>query len=142
MDIKTVAGCIPGVEEVREIDSENFFGVQRIKVGPISLRFEGRMTITERDKIAGRAAMRLEGADSRAEGRVRATIAMSVKELSTEASELRVTTDASVMGRLGEFGQPVMQKKANAMMSEFARNLGARLQTDSDASRHREAEGR
>ena len=38
-------------------------------------------------------------------------------------TELVIDTDASIMGRLGEFGQSVMKKKADGMMQEFASNL-------------------
>lgn len=127
MDIKAVGSCIPGVEEVREIDADNYVAVQRIKVGPISLRFEGKMTITERDREAGRAAMTMAGVDKGAGGAVKATITMSIKALGPNESQLIVNTDAQVLGKLGEYGQPVMRKKADSIMSEFAQNLGRRL---------------
>ena len=34
---------------------------------------------------------------------------------------------ATCVGRIGEFGQPVIKKKADALLEEFARNLGAAL---------------
>ena len=131
MDVKAVGTCIPGVEEVREIDADNYIGVQKIKVGPIALRFEGKMTITDRDKEAGRATMKVVGADRGAGGTVNATIIMSITGLGPNESDLTVVTNADVMGKLGEFGQPVIRKKADAMMSEFTQNLGRRM-TSSD----------
>ncbi len=127
MDVKAVGTCIPGVEEVREIDADHYIGVQKIKVGPIALRFEGKMTITDRDKEAWRATMKVVGADRGAGGAVNATIIMSITGLSPNESELTVVTNADVMGKLGEFGQPVMRKKADAMMSEFTQSLGRRM---------------
>jgi carbon monoxide dehydrogenase subunit G len=32
-----------------------------------------------------------------------------------------------VLGKIGEFGQPVMRKKADAMLQEFARQISERL---------------
>jgi carbon monoxide dehydrogenase subunit G len=127
MDIKSVAACIPGVEELREIDSDTYLGAQRIKVGPISLHFTGKMTIIERDRDIWRAAMKAEGADKGAGGAVKATITMSLKQLAVDQTELVVDTDANVMGRLGEFGQPIMRKKADQMMKDFAENLSKRV---------------
>ena len=38
-------------------------------------------------------------------------------------TQLKLDTDATVMGRIGEFGQPIIKKKAEQMMNEFAKNL-------------------
>lgn len=127
MDIKAVGACIPGVEEVREVDPDNYIGVQKIRVGPIGLKFEGKMNVAERDKQNWRAVMKAEGADKRAGGAVKATITMSLTELGPNETELLVDTDANVMGKLGEFGQPIMRKKADQMMNEFAQNVGKRV---------------
>jgi carbon monoxide dehydrogenase subunit G len=35
-------------------------------------------------------------------------------------STLAMTTDANVMGRIGDFGQPVIRKKADQMLKEAA----------------------
>jgi carbon monoxide dehydrogenase subunit G len=48
---------------------------------------------------------------------------MRLSELDPNQTELIVTTEAQVMGKLGEFGQPVMRKKADSMMQEFSRNI-------------------
>lgn len=127
MDVGTVSACFPGVESVRQVDPEHFFVVQRVQVGPIRLRFEGNVTVTERDHAAGRGTMRIEGSDKATQGFVKATVAVVVSRRGPDTSELCVTAEAAVMGKLGEFGQPVMQRKADAMISEFAKNLGRRV---------------
>jgi carbon monoxide dehydrogenase subunit G len=40
-------------------------------------------------------------------------------------SDLAIHTDANVMGKLGEFGQSVIRKKADQIVQEFATNLSA-----------------
>ena len=42
-------------------------------------------------------------------------------------SELVVTTDAQILGKIGEFGQPVVKRKADQTMTEFVANLGRAL---------------
>ncbi len=127
MDIKSVSECVPGVENVREVDPDHYQATMRLKVGPIALRFEGKMSIVERDREQKRAVMQAEGSDRGAGGMVKATIHMTLQEQSPEKTELLVKTDASVMGKLGEFGQPVMRKKADSIMQEFARNISQRV---------------
>jgi hypothetical protein len=38
-----------------------------------------------------------------------------------------VHTDAAVLGKLGEFGQAVMRKKADQVMKQFGDNMAAKL---------------
>jgi carbon monoxide dehydrogenase subunit G len=40
-------------------------------------------------------------------------------------TDVEIRTDANVMGKLGEFGQSVIRKKADQIVQEFANNLSA-----------------
>jgi hypothetical protein len=42
-------------------------------------------------------------------------------------TDLAIHTEASILGKLGQFGQAVMKKKADQIVAEFARNMAARL---------------
>jgi carbon monoxide dehydrogenase subunit G len=132
MDIPRVAICIPGVEDVQELDADQYTGTMGLKVGPIKLRFRGRIRITERDFVNNRATMLAEGADQEASGWIKATISLSLKQSASGQTEMIVGTEATVMGRLGEFGQPIMKKKAQAIMTEFVKNLAGVLQPPGD----------
>ena len=127
MDVKKVGECVPGVEQVQELDPDNYQATMKMRVGPIALRFDGRMSVVERDHDNWRAVMRAEGADKGVGGQVRANIVMTLEEASPTSTELLVNTDANVMGKLGEFGQPVMRKKADSMMQQFAENISRRV---------------
>ena len=39
----------------------------------------------------------------------------------------QIDTDLAVLGKIGEFGQPVIKKKADGLLEEFARNLVSAL---------------
>jgi carbon monoxide dehydrogenase subunit G len=43
-------------------------------------------------------------------------------------------TDAQIMGRIGEFGQPLIRKKADQMVGEFAENLKKAILAQSSGS--------
>ena len=127
MDIKSVSACVPGVEDLRELDADHYQALMKMKVGPIALKFDGKMRIVERDREQWKATMRAEGADKGVGGAVTANIVMTLLERAPDSTELVVTTDANVLGKLGEFGQPVMRKKADTIMQEFARNISQRV---------------
>ena len=46
-----------------------------------------------------------------------------LKSSSPTETELDIETDTTFMGRLGELGQPVIRRKAQSTIEEFARNL-------------------
>ncbi|HEX3244396.1 MAG TPA: SRPBCC family protein [Chloroflexota bacterium] len=123
MDVPRVAKCVPGVESVEALGDDKYRGTLKVSVGPIKLALQGDISITDSNQDAGKAAMRADAADKRVGGAVKATMDMQVDEASADTSNLTIVTDAQVMGRIGEFGQPIIRKKADQIMQEFARNL-------------------
>jgi carbon monoxide dehydrogenase subunit G len=127
MDMQNIAACLPGVEDVRQIDEETYDGMVRIKMGPIALALQGTLYVEAKDRGQWHGAMRAEAKDRKLGGGLRARLGMHLLEKGAAETEMRVTLEANVLGKIGEFGQPVMRKKADAMLQEFARQIGERL---------------
>jgi carbon monoxide dehydrogenase subunit G len=125
MDVPKVATCAPGVDTVEDLGDNKYRGTIKVAVGPIRLNLAGDVSITERDDVAHKASMRADAADKRAGGAVKAILGMSLTQTpgNANSTELLMETDAQVMGRIGEFGQPIIRKKAEQTMNEFAKNL-------------------
>ncbi len=128
IDVPTVSGCVPGVESVERVDEDTFGGTMKVKVGPISLTLQGRITVVERDRDRWQARMDVKAADKRIAGSVGAKMTMRLEPRDDQQTDLAIHTDAAIMGKLGEFGQAVMRKKADQIIAEFARNLSAQMQ--------------
>ena len=126
MDVPRVGQCIPGVEKIEPVDDGGYRGVLKVHVGPIRLTLEGAIAIEERDRDAWRASMKAEANDRRAGGGIRARMTMQLAP-APGGTELAVETDLSVLGKIGEFGQPIIKKKADGLMQQFATNLQAAL---------------
>ncbi|HEY3062513.1 MAG TPA: SRPBCC family protein [Chloroflexota bacterium] len=127
MDVPAVSRCLPGVETVTQVDSDTYAGALQVKVGPIAVRLEGRVVLAEQDADSRRARMELKAADKRVNGAVNARMLMQLHPRDDGQTDLAIHTDATVMGKLGEFGQAVIRKKADQMVAEFARNLSAQV---------------
>ena len=54
---------------------------------------------------------------------MRATIDVALKDVSG-GCELKIDGDVQIAGRIGEFGQPVIQRKADQLLGQFAQCLG------------------
>jgi carbon monoxide dehydrogenase subunit G len=125
LDVPQMAACVPGVENITASSDEQYTGRMRVKIGPIHLALQGVMTIQERDQQQWRAVTRAEANDRRVGGGVHITAHMTLIESSSAATELVIRTQARLLGKLGEFGQPVIRKQADAIIAEFARNVAA-----------------
>jgi len=52
---------------------------------------------------------------------------MTLSEKSSATTELTIVTDAQVLGKIGNFGQPIIRKKADQTVNEVGENLRAAL---------------
>ena len=127
MDVAAAARCVPGVASVRPAGKDRYAGTIAVQVGPVRLALDGDLAITARDEQAGTASVRADAKDSRVGGAIRATMDLALADRSG-ATELRIDTDLTVMGRLGEFGQAVIKRKADQLMRDFAECLAQKVQ--------------
>lgn len=127
MDVPKVAKSLPGVESVKQLDETTYEGMLKVRVGPIGLNLTGKIILEQRDKQNWKAALRAEAADRMAAGAVRGKTSMQLRELGPNQTELEVETDVSILGKIGEFGQPIIRKKADQMLKEFVENIKKQL---------------
>jgi carbon monoxide dehydrogenase subunit G len=132
MDIPRVASCVPGAEGVEPLDDDHYRGRLRVRVGPVSLTLDGTVDVTARDARAQTAEMRIAAADPRVGGAVQATMTMTMTGIDgpSPATRLTIDTDARVMGRIGDFGQPIIKRKADQVVREFGENIARALSAE------------
>ena len=123
--IPKVATCLPGVEEVRPLEDGNYEGTLAMKVGIVKLRLSGKLSIETMDVAQHTATMSVQAADQRISGMIQGKLTMSLEELTAAETKLVVGTDLNLFGKIGEFGQPIIKKKADHTMAEFASNVAA-----------------
>jgi carbon monoxide dehydrogenase subunit G len=134
MDIPAVSKCVPNVEKFEQSGDNVYDGVVGVKVGPISVHLDGRITVTEQDKDNYTAGMVGEATDKRIRGAVKTKATMRLVAREDGQTDMLVHADASILGKLGQFGQAVMRKKADQVLGEFVQNM-------SKAMAQREAAG-
>jgi carbon monoxide dehydrogenase subunit G len=120
-DVPQVAVCVPGVEEAAAVGPDEYEGRLQVRLGPVGFSLSGRAQL-ERD---GGEAWRLrgEGRDRRVGAGVDGTLEARFQELDSGETEVHVTADVHLSGRLGQLGQPLIRRKADAMVREFAENV-------------------
>jgi carbon monoxide dehydrogenase subunit G len=122
-DLERIAPCMPGAE-LQEVEDDEFRGVVKVKVGPITAQYKGAASFQERDDTAHRAVIRAEGRDTRGQGNASATITAT---LSPEGggTHVQVLTDLTVTGKVAQFGRGVMVDVSAKLMDQFVAALEA-----------------
>lgn len=127
MDIPRAAACVPGMEEVVQEEDGSYRASMRVRVGPMGLTLSGTLQLLEQDAAKGEARFLIEASDRKVGGAVRADLLIQLRAGEGNQTELVLNTDTTFIGRLGELGQPLIRRKANNTMQEFARNLAQQL---------------
>ena len=122
MDLAVAARCVPGTREVAP-DGEGVRGTLDVRVGPVKLALGGTVAIESRNEAAGTARLRADAEDRRLGGSVRALVDLAVS--GDAPTELRITTDVAILGRIGELGQPLIARQAEKVLAGFAECLRA-----------------
>lgn len=127
MDVPKVAKSLPGVQSVTKLDETTYEGTLKVRVGPIGLSLTGKIVLEETDKQNWKAALRTEAADRMAAGAVTGKTTMQLRELGPSETELLIDTDVNILGKIGEFGQPIIRRKADQMLNQFVENIKKQL---------------
>jgi carbon monoxide dehydrogenase subunit G len=64
-DVQRVAPCLPGAT-LLSVDGEKFSGAVKVKVGPITLSYQGLGSFLEKDSAAQRMVLKADGKETRA----------------------------------------------------------------------------
>lgn len=127
MDIPAVSGCVPGVESFEKVDDDTFLGTLKVKVGPIGVKLNGKVIVVERDRENFRSRMDVQAAEKRLNSAVSAHATLTLVPVSETETEVHIHTESSILGKLGEFGQAVMRRKADQIVGEFAKNMASAI---------------
>jgi carbon monoxide dehydrogenase subunit G len=130
LDPNCIAACMPGVENVTQVDDRTFDAAIAASVGPISGKFNFRAHIVESDPPREMAAV-VDGIDSVTKSPLKANVAMTLDPLSAEQTALAYQANVEVKGRLAILGEMVLRATAALMVEEASRRLREQLEKSS-----------
>jgi carbon monoxide dehydrogenase subunit G len=136
-DVERIAPCLPGAQ-LQEIDGEEFRGVVKVKVGPITAQYKGTASFAERDDVAHRAILTASGRDTRGAGNASATITAKL-ESAGAATQVHLVTDLSITGKVAQFGRGALADVSQKLLGQFVENLETTVLAAADTSEAPEA---
>src|SRR5689334_551001 len=121
-DVERVAPCLPGAS-IDGREGDDYTGSMKVKVGPITGTYKGKMRFLEQAEDALRAVMSARAAEVNGQGDAEAKITTQIEEAGEDVSRIVMETDLQMRGRVAQFGRGAMEKISQRMFDEFARNL-------------------
>ena len=116
-DVEGIAPCMPGAE-LQEVAGDEYRGIVKVKVGPITAQYKGAARFVELDERGRRAVLRAEGRDTRGQGNANATITATLVP-DGDGTRVSVLTDLAVTGRVAQFGRGVLADVSAKLLGQF-----------------------
>jgi carbon monoxide dehydrogenase subunit G len=115
-DPEVLKACVPGCEMIERISDNEFIVALTARVGPVSAKFKGKLTLSDVDPPNG-YAMTFEGQGGVAGfAKGGATVSLSPESTGTR---LAYTAKATVGGKLAQIGSRLIDGAARKIADQF-----------------------
>jgi carbon monoxide dehydrogenase subunit G len=131
LDPHEVVRCMPGAALDEVVDDRTFLGTIRVKVGPITASYKGRVRFVEVDLDAYRVEMSAEGREATGSGNARATMTSRLTALTAGRTSVTAEARAEITGRVMQFGQSMIEGVSHQLFLEFVKRARERLESES-----------
>jgi uncharacterized protein len=121
LDIEGIAPCLPGAQ-LQEVEGDEYRGIVKVKVGPITAQYKGTATLVEADESDHRIVLDAAGRDTRGQGNAKAKIVVTMNT-DGEGTRVDVVTDLSITGKVAQFGRGVLDDVSAKLLRQFVDNL-------------------
>jgi carbon monoxide dehydrogenase subunit G len=117
LDVERIAPCMPGAQ-LQEVEGDEYRGIVKVKVGPITAQYKGVARIAESDDTSHRAVIRAEGRDTRGQGNASAT-ATAVLLPDGDGTRVSIDSDVTITGKVAQFGRGVIADVSAKLLDQF-----------------------
>jgi carbon monoxide dehydrogenase subunit G len=129
---------MPGAQ-LQEVEGDEYRGIVKVKVGPITAQYKGKAMLIEQDSRGGRAVLRAEGRDTRGQGNANATITATMTP-DGDGTKVVVVTDLTVTGKVAQFGRGVLADVSAKLLGQFVDCLESSVLSGAQAAASAPAE--
>jgi carbon monoxide dehydrogenase subunit G len=126
LDVPRVVRALPGAVVEPAGEAGLFRGAMTVKLGPVSMRYEGTARLQEADEDERVAVFHVQGREARGQGSASATITNRVESVDG-ATRVHIKTDLNVTGRAAQLGHGLIEDVSARMLEQFARGLEREL---------------
>jgi uncharacterized protein len=140
MDIPSTVPCFPGAELVEAVDGNNYKGRVTVKLGPLTMVFNGKLRLQDVDEAARSGALHASWSEAKSRGNATTITRFAMREHES-GTRVHLETDVQLAGQVAQYGRGsgMLADISAQLVSKFADNLRARL--NDTAFQHGEISG-
>ena len=124
-DLEQVIPLMPGAQLTGH-EGDDYLGKVKVKVGPVTSEFSGKVHFVEQDRGQYRAVIDAKGKEMRGTGNAAATVTAQLRE-DGDRTGVTVDTDLKIVGKLAQFGSGMLQQVSEKLLGQFVESLEAEL---------------
>jgi uncharacterized protein len=128
-DLEQVIPLMPGAQMTGR-EGDDVLGKVKVKVGPVTSEFSGKVRFVEQDRDAHRAVIDGKGKEARGTGNAAATVTAQLHDAG-DHTRVTVDTDLKIVGKLAQFGSGMLQQVSEKLLGQFVDSLEEKLAADS-----------
>jgi carbon monoxide dehydrogenase subunit G len=125
-DLERIAPCMPGAQ-LTGVEGEEYSGVVKVKVGPMTVQYKGVASFEEQDADARTAVLRARGRDVRGQGNADARITARLVP-DGDGTRVTVETRLTITGKVAQFGKGMIEEISKKLLAQFADALEASVE--------------
>ncbi|TFV59125.1 membrane oxidoreductase [Mycobacterium sp. PS03-16] len=130
-DLDQVIPLMPGASMTGH-DGDDVLGKVKVKVGPVTSEFSGKVHFVEQNRAEHRAVIDGRGKEARGTGNAAATVTAQLHDAG-DHTRVTVDTDLKIVGKLAQFGSGMLQQVSEKLLGQFVESLEAKLAGESAA---------
>ena len=124
-DAETLRASIPGCESLDKISDSELQAVAKVRIGPVSARFKGKVTLSDMDppnsyRISGQG-------DGGVAGFAKGGANVRLADEAGGGTRLAYDVDAQVGGKIAQLGGRLIDSTAKKLADEFFANFAKAL---------------
>jgi carbon monoxide dehydrogenase subunit G len=130
IDPRRVVTCLPGAELTEVVDERTFHGNVKVRVGPVTVSYRGRVNLVQVDEAGRSVRMTGEGRETTGAGSAKMSMESRLRELPGGETEVVVISEVDVVGRLVQLGRGMIEQVSHQIFEQFATCVRTTLEAE------------
>ncbi|MEA2161089.1 MAG: uncharacterized protein QOD66_3469 [Solirubrobacteraceae bacterium] len=119
LDLERLVPCVEGGSVIEKTGPESVKAQIKLKMGAMSMKFTGTVSVIEQDAENHRAVMQVKSREAGGQGHANADVVFTLAN-----GGGTVSTKAQITGKAASMGEGVVQTVLDALIRDFTEKLG------------------
>ena len=120
LDLERLVPCVQGGTVLEKTGPESVKAEIKVKMGAMSMKFTGTVSVVEQDAASHRAVMRVKSREAGGQGHANADVVFTLSN-----GGGTVHTAAQITGKAASMGEGMVSTVLDALIKDFTEKLGA-----------------